>query len=126
MIDIHAYKPQLVAESKRIFPSQLLLDSIEDWSVLETIEEDTPTNIMEALKKPAYIPRKARFVPGPAVHVLFDGGSTAGRGTAGYQIIDTQGNEVCRVGLKLGEGVTNNEAESIAIYKALLHLDDLK
>ena len=71
------------------------------------------------------MPRGTRLHRGPAVHVLFDGGSQGGRGTAGYVIINNQGEEVIRTGLMLGEGLTNNEAESSALNYALHHLATL-
>ena len=66
---------------------------------------------MEKLTKPAYLPKRARFIPGPAVHLLFDGGAQRGKGTAGFVILNNLGDEVMRVGMNMGEGYTNNEAE---------------
>ena len=40
-------------------------------------------------------------------------------------ILDTEGNEVTRVGMYLGSDFTNNESESMALLKALRHYDDL-
>jgi ribonuclease HI len=75
---------------------------------------------MEQLRTPAYIPAGARFRSDPApCHLIFDGGSTLGKGTAGYVIIDTVGDEICRVGIQIGEGVTNNEAEATAVSKGM-------
>ena len=54
------------------------------------------------------------------MHVAFDGGaSKAGVGTAGYVIADAAGDEVVRKGVALGQGLTNNEAESTAALLAL-------
>ena len=60
------------------------------------------------------------------MHVLFDGGSTKGIGTAGFIIIDALGNEVERTGVLLAPGATNNEAESAALHFALLRLEELE
>jgi ribonuclease HI len=46
----------------------------------------------------------------------------AGVGNAGYVIADAAGQEVCRKGIALGNGVTNNEAESQACLLALQRL----
>ena len=81
---------------------------------------------MDELARPAYIPPGTSFHKGPAAHILFDGGSAQGKGTAGYVIINSEGAEICTVGLRLGEGITNNEAEALAAYRALLHYDDLR
>ena len=78
--------------------------------------------MVQSLKKLAYLPKRARFIPGPAVHILFDGGAQKGEGTAGYIIIGTQEKEIVIVGLKMGQGVTNNEAESWALLSAMRHL----
>lgn len=56
------------------------------------------------------------------MHVGFDGGAQKGVGSAGYVIADVDGREVVRVGLALGAGTTNNEAESTAVKAALEHL----
>ena len=73
------------------FPQGLLIDSIREWTEQECDEIELSDEIMEELAKPAYIPPGARFHRGPASHILFDGGSAAGRGTAGYQIINSEG-----------------------------------
>ena len=78
------------------------------------------------LNVPARMPRKAQFHRGPHVHVLFDGGSTKGTGTAGFVLIDAQGNEIERTGILLAPGATNNEAESAALHFALLRLEELE
>ena len=44
----------------------------------------------------------------------------------GYVIIGNHGKEIVRVGLKMGPGVTNNEAESWALLSAMRHLQDLQ
>lgn len=124
VIDIRAYKPEFGMVPVHIYPPKLLIDSIQGWDDVSE-EIDLPTDVAGQLAEPAYVPPGARLHPGPASHILFDGGSTSGRGTAGYVIIDAEGSEVCRVGLQLGEGVTNNEAEALAAYRALLHYDHL-
>ena len=90
------------------------------------MEEELDSTINQELKQPAYVPIRARFYAGPASHILFDGGPTGGKGTAGYIIIDTEGKEISRVGIYLGTNLTNNEAESTALVKALRHYDDLR
>ena len=81
---------------------------------------------MDELARPAYIPPGTCFHKGPAAHILFDGGSAQGKGTAGYVIINSKGAGIYRLGLRLGEGIANNEAEALAAYRALLHYDDLR
>ena len=126
LIDIRAYQPELSTRPVNTFPQGLLIDSVKDWHEQDIEDEPLPDTVADALAKPAYVPPGARFHRGPAAHILFDGGSARGRGTAGYVIIDSEGAEVCRVGLKLGEGVTNNEAEALAAYRSLLHYDALR
>ena len=65
------------------------------------------------------LPSKARFKKGPAVHLQFDGGSQGGVGTGGFVILDGAGREVVRAGKYFGEGLTNNEAESLALKEAM-------
>ena len=65
------------------------------------------------------MPRGACFWEGSAIHVLFDGGSQKGLGTAGFIIIDTSGKEVVRVGVQLRQGCTNNEPEATVLLLAL-------
>ena len=44
------------------------------------------------------LPPKARFVPGKAVYVQFDGGFQEGHATGGFVILDADGREVIRAG----------------------------
>lgn len=106
------------------FPPQLLVDSVTNWSDC-TADVDLPADVADALETPAYIPPKARLHRGRCAHILFDGGSAKGIGTAGYVILDQGGSEVCRVGLKLTQDWTNNESEAEALKQALVHYDDL-
>ena len=71
--------------------------------------------LLTALKEPLHLPPKARFSKGPHIHVQFDGGSQEGHGTGGFVILDTEGNEIVRVGRYYGPGRTNNEAEAFAM-----------
>ena len=70
------------------------------------------------------------FAKGDFVHVAFDGGSMhRGIATAGFVIADMQWKEVVCIGIPLGLGLTNNEAESTACLEALrelARLQDLK
>lgn len=59
------------------------------------------------------------------MHVMFDGGSQGGLGTAGFVIIGSDGQEIERVGVKLEEGMTNNEAEATALHLALKRVAQL-
>ena len=91
-----------------------MVDSIPNWSD-HTEEVNLPTGVSEALATLAYIPPKARLHRRCCTHILFDGGAAKGVGTAGYTIIDQGGQELCRVGLKLSNDYTNNEAEAEAL-----------
>ena len=65
------------------------------------------------------MPRWGRFCRGRFIHIAFDGGAECGVGCAGYIIADASGRELVRRGVFLGDGVTNNEAESTALLLAL-------
>ena len=115
--------------NKWIFlPEGLGWDPENEWQLEEA--EDLGADVARGVGDPAKLPRRGMFAKGPFVHVAFDGGSTRGGiATAGFVIADTQGKEVVRVGLPLGPGITNNEAESTACLEALrelARLQDLK
>ena len=60
-----------------------------------------------------------RFHHGQFIHIAFDVGARCGIGCAGYIVVDASGRELVRRGVFLGDGVTNNEAESTALLLAL-------
>ena len=66
LVDLTAYKPKLIVKEERTAPLEL---GSEDQS-----QEDMKT-AEEALQKPIHLPPKARFSPGPHIHVQFDGGA---------------------------------------------------
>ena len=56
------------------------------------------------------------------MHVAFDGGSTVttadskdARSACGYVLADVNGREITRVGLYLGNALTNNECEALGV-----------
>lgn len=106
------------------YPAELLTNTVGDWDEFEVSDNDP--ELTRALHLPAHIPRGARFHRGPCVHVFFDGSARRGFGTAGYVLLGTDGSEILRVGEKLSEGMTNNEAEAEALAKALMKVDELR
>ena len=52
--------------------------------------------------------------------MAFDGGSRNSEGTAGFVIAKSDGTEVRRTGIYLGAGYTVNDAEVVAMHRALL------
>lgn len=101
LVDLHLYRPKLVEAGVKLAPSQLHLDGAVEWQPDEELREAAEV-VQKALATPAQLPPRARFKPGPAVHVQFDGGSAGGVGTAGFVIVDGQGHEVVRAGKWLG------------------------
>ena len=91
MVDIKQYKPTFQPRTTIPYPAELALDTLGDWEKLEEVLPDPDLAIQEALSTPARQPRGTILHPGPAVHVLFDGGSNRGLGTAGYVILDCEG-----------------------------------
>ena len=86
-----------------------------------------PPELKRAVQEPAKLPRRGAFLPGPFIHVAFDGGaSKEGMATIGFIIADVSGREVVRKGMVLGAGLTNNEAESGACLEALRELARLQ
>ena len=84
LIDMIAYKPKLIVGEKNAAPLELGMDyparndpSPEDMKTAEG-----------ALQKPIHLPPKAKFSPGPHIHVQFDGGAQDGHGTGGFVILD--------------------------------------
>ena len=75
IIDIRAYNPHLLPKTANPFPPGLLVESVGDWEGLigepPVLEEEAARQ----LRTPAYLPRRARFLPGKNVHILFDGGA---------------------------------------------------
>ena len=127
IVDIRAYQPTFAAQRVRDrIPSALMMDSIGSWEDLEGDVPPPDTMTSEALATPARLPYRARFHRGPHMHVLFDGGSQGGTGTAGYVIIGCDGIEIERVGVHLQEGMTNNEAEATALHLALKRVAELE
>jgi hypothetical protein len=126
VIDIQQYRPVWVerAPTKQL-PELGMVDSVGDWALVQDddVDPDTPTRL--ALATPARQPSKARFHPGPAAHIFFDGGSQGGVGTAGFVILGSDNVEVERVGIRMQSGMTNNEAESAALCAAVQRYSEL-
>ena len=78
------------------------------------------------LRRPLHLPPKAKFQPGPHIHIQFDGGAQDGHGTGGFVILDSEEREVVRVGRYYGAGRTNNEAEAFAMRDAVQCLAKLR
>ncbi len=116
LIDLMTYKPTLIVGEKTVAPAEI---GMED----PAREDPTPLEDMKkaegALQKPIHMPPKARFQPGPHIHVQFDGGSQNGIGTGGFVILDQDQKEIIRAGRYYGPGRTNNEAEAFALRDAL-------
>jgi hypothetical protein len=115
LIDLLAYNPTFLVQEKPEAPPELGMeaeardpDSVEDMRTAE-----------KALRRPIFLPPKARFSPGPHIHVQFDGGAQDGHGTGGFVILDQDQKEVLRAGRYYGPGRTNNEAEAFAMRDAM-------
>jgi hypothetical protein len=72
LIDLTQYKPKFIVGDRSAAPEELGMDTAapeapEDLDEMKTAEQ--------ALQKPIHLPAKARFTPGPAIHVQFDGGA---------------------------------------------------
>ena len=101
-------------------------EDIPDWEGYGEKLLEELYQMQSKLGKPAILPPRARFRPGPAVHVQFDGGCSDGEATGGFVILDTEGKEVIRAGKYFGNGQTNNEAEALALREAMNCLVQLK
>ena len=117
-IDLLLYKPKFVILGPRVAPPELGMAA----EPTPQEPEETPerafserTSLLSAMRTSLYLPPKAKFFKGPNVHVQFDGGAQDGHGTGGFVILDTDGNEIVRVGRYYGPGRTNNEAEAFAM-----------
>ena len=117
LIDLMQYKPKLLVDERRVAPQER--DMAEESARLDDDWEDDMLLAESALQRPVHLPPRARFAPGKAVHVQFDGGSADGVGTGGFVILDGDGHKVVRAGRFYGPGRTNNEAESFAMQDAL-------
>jgi hypothetical protein len=72
LIDLRLYKPKYVIDETTEAPAELRMDARPEY--LEAQAEDMKTAEV-ALQKPIHLPARARFTPGPHIHVQFDGGS---------------------------------------------------
>ena len=87
-IDIMSYRPTFTEMKQKNYPPELLMDAVGNWQTFEVSEQDS--ELQKSLANSAYIPRGARFYKEPAVHLFSDGGSQAGKGTAGFVILNNQ------------------------------------
>ena len=117
LIDLMQYHPKLLVDELRVAPTEL--DMAEEAAPRDDDWESDMLLAESALQKPVHLPPRARFAPGKAIHVQFDGGSADGVGTGGFVILDGDDNEVVRAGRFYGPGRTNNEAESFAMRDAV-------
>jgi hypothetical protein len=72
LIDLTQYRPKFIVGDRSAAPEELGMEAEapeapEDLDEMKTAEH--------ALQKPIHLPAKARFTPGPAIHVQFDGGA---------------------------------------------------
>lgn len=116
LIDLRLYKPKFIVDDTTEAPAELMMEASPDY--IEDLTEDLKT-AEAALQKPIHLPVRARFVPGPHIHIQFDGGSQDGHGTGGFVILDHHQKEIVRVGRYYGPGRTNNEAEAFALRDAI-------
>jgi len=89
-----------------------------EW-VDESASSGSDSEDEEQARRPVVLAPRSRFGQGAFIHVAFDGGSRSSEGTAGYVIATSNGYELRRTGLYLGPGHTVNEAEVIALQRAL-------
>lgn len=120
LIDLQQYRPKFVVGEPPVAPPELGMvgDAVGD-SPLEELEITDMIAAERALRKPIHLPPKARFSPGPAIHIQFDGGSQDGYGTGGFVILDKDRREIVQAGRYYGPGRTNNEAEAFAMRDAI-------
>ena len=117
LVDLMQYRPKLLVEDRRVAPPELEMTG--EVTPPHPSDNDDARLAESALQRPMHLPPRARFAPGKAIHVQFDGGSTDGIGTGGFVILDGDDNEIVRAGRFYGPGRTNNEAESFAMRDAL-------
>jgi hypothetical protein len=102
VVDILQYRARFIPPRvKSRVPSALMMESVGEWSQLEGELDPLEESLATSLSKPAHMPSKARLHRGPAMHILFDGGSKSGLGTAGYVLIGRDGKEIERTGIQL-------------------------
>ena len=112
--DILMYQPQLREPSS--YPN-LTWCGDNEWADESASSSDEDEQ--EHAKRPVVLAPKSWFGPGPFIHVAFDGGSRNSEGTAGYVIGLSNGFELRRTGIYLGPNHTVNDAEVVALQRAL-------
>ena len=71
LIDLTAYKPTFLVRDKPEAAPELGMEA----EALDPDSVDAMKTAEDALRRPIYLPPKARFSPGPHIHVQFDGGA---------------------------------------------------
>ncbi len=71
LIDLTAYKPTFLVRDKPEAPPKLGIEA----KAQDPDSIDAMKTAEDALRRPIYLPPKARFSPGPHIHVQFDGGA---------------------------------------------------
>lgn len=66
LIDLMTYKPKLLVGEKPVAPPEF---GMEDEAREDPAPVDDMKTAEEALQKPIHLPAKARFSPGPHIHV---------------------------------------------------------
>ena len=72
LIDLMMYKPKLIVGEDTVAPAEI---GMEDPACDDPANLDDMKTAEGALRKPIHMPPKARFQPGPHIHVQFDGGA---------------------------------------------------
>jgi hypothetical protein len=116
VVDILAYNPQF--RSPATYPN-LSWCGCNEWADESAASSSDSDVDEEQATRPVMLAPKARFAAGPFVHLAFDGGSRNAEGTAGFVIATSDGTEIRRSGVYLGPGYTVNDAEVVALQRAL-------
>ena len=90
LIDVQQYKPSWAVGGASAAPEELDFPSSNagEWGQLDDPVDLDDMHCAESALGKVSLPPKARFVPGKAVHVQFDGGSQEGHATGGFVILD--------------------------------------
>ena len=70
LIDLNYYKPQYICSKTTVVPASLAFqEDIPDWEGYGSKLMEELYELETKLGKPAILPPRARFKPGPAVHI---------------------------------------------------------
>lgn len=119
VVDILMYHPHLRAPADY---DNLTWCGCNEWADESAPSDSDDSDLGKQATRPVVLAPKAHFAAGPYVHVAFDGGSRKSEGTAGFVIALSDGTEIRRSGVYLGPGYTVNDAEVVALQRALLAL----